>query len=134
MLHGIAWDQIDFVWPQCLPLLDKGLIESQNDFSELDIYDALKSRDMQLWVWSEKDQITCVLVTTILRYPQKFICQMLVMGGTGMEDWKDDACEEFYAWARSNNCDSIDIHGRKGWGRALGDGWQEINTHFRRKL
>lgn len=131
MLQGIPHDQVNFYWQQVLPFIERALKESQGDYTSTDIYLALRERDMQLWVWVEKDQITSVLVTQILSYPEKNVCLLFLGAGDGIEYWKDD--ETVFSWARDNNCQEAEIVGRKGWGRAL-DGWKETATHFRRAL
>lgn len=130
MLLGIPHDQVNFYWGQCAPFIERALDESPKDFTLTDIYLAVCERNMQLWVWIEDERILAVLVTEVVKYPQKTVCLMLLGAGSKIVSWIDD--ETIYEWARDQGCDEMEIYGRKGWGRALG--WKAIATHFRREL
>lgn len=85
---------------------------------------------MQLWTW-HTDRIEAVMTTAI----EDDRLLLVTMAGKNMKDWIRElpTIEE---WARNNGCNSVAIHGRRGWARALGyeiAGRDELNLHIMRK-
>ena len=50
MIRGILFDQIDDEWSEIKPLLDRAMDYADGKIDSDDIYQSIKSRDMQLWV------------------------------------------------------------------------------------
>ena len=69
---------------------------------------------MQLW----RDGDT-IAVTTIIRYPRKTTC-LIVLAGGSLETLRRclPLVEE---WARHQGCQAMEVTGRKGWLRELKD-------------
>lgn len=132
-LHGILHNEIDAMWPLVAPLVLKALARGQGDYEIADVYSALKAKEMQLWVWVGNDRVTAVLVTCIIIYPRHKVLQLVLCGGDGLEQWRDEHTKTIEAFAREVGCDCMEIFGREGWGRTL-EGWEKIHTHFRRAL
>ena len=131
MLTGILSSDLDEFWHKVRPLIQRAIDESDGDYLIDDIYEALWLRDMQLWVWYQDGEIIGALVTEILDRPENRVCTLVLGGGAGLDFWKNDTT--IYRWAKGNGCSSVEIHGRKGWGRVL-SGWKETSTNFRRDL
>jgi hypothetical protein len=95
-----------------------------------DIYDGLLKCNFQLWVWQEKE-ILSVLVTQI--YEKQ--CVLLALSGKMMSRWIKNL-PLIERWAKSVGCDSMLIHGRKGWSKKLGfkiEGRDDLNLLIMRK-
>lgn len=132
MLQGIVTDEIDTVWAICSGLLQKVIDRDQKDFLVDDIHELLKSRDMQLWVWRARNKITACLVTKIVNYPRRRVCQMPYIAGADMKDWL--ACEPIItAWAKENGCSQLEGFARKGWLRVLPH-WRVVWTTIRKDI
>lgn len=58
-----------------------------------------------------------VVVTEILGYPRKMICNILIAAGNLDEIM--ELQEEVSAWARDLGCSKLVMAGRKGWGKVL---------------
>jgi len=114
MLVGVLNTDIDEVWPIVSPLLQKAVDKGQGDFLLQDYYEALLLRNMQLWVWKPEEKITAACVTQILSYPRRKVCQILLLGGTGLKDWlkKENSLVE---WAREQGCSQMEGFARDGW-------------------
>ena len=132
MLEGVIAEQIDSVWPAVKPLIQKAIDKSQNDYSIDDVYGLLKSRDMQLWVWIEDHEVTSCLVTMIVNYPRRRVCQLPYIAGKNMKHWL--AFEEVIsAWAKERHCSQLEGFSRKGWLRVLGH-WKPVWTTIRKDI
>lgn len=131
MLEGILSTDLDSIWETVKPFIEQALEESPNDYTSQDIYEAVLLRDMQLWVWKENEKIIAALVTELRDFPRKKICTLVLGAGAGLDIWKDD--DAIFRWAKERGCHSVEIFGRRGWGKAL-TGWREVDTHFRRDL
>ena len=91
----------------------------------------------QLWfVMADRTQVLAVAVTEILQYPAKRMFSVAWCAGTQMRRWLA-YFEVFIDLAKSQDCDGIEVHGRRGWERAL-KRWgmrfdrQVVSHHFMR--
>lgn len=131
-LTGVVAADIEHVWPVIAPLLQRAVDKSQGDMSVDDIRDALTKRDMQLWVWTENTEITACLVTQIVDYPRRRVCQMPFIAGRSMKLWL--ACESMIAaWAKEHDCTQLEGFARKGWLRVLPH-WRQAWTTIRKDI
>ena len=63
------------------------------------------------------------LVTEITKHPQKKVLHIF-LGGGDLEEIKSMQ-PDVIAWAKSQDCESLTMTGRKGWSKALADiGWK----------
>jgi hypothetical protein len=73
----------------------------------------------QLWfVLADRSQVLAVAVTEVLQYPAKKMFCVAWLGGTQMRRWIE-FFEIFKDLAKKQGCDGIEVHGRRGWERAL---------------
>ena len=59
------------------------------------------------------------VVTEVAQYPQKRICRYFLAGGSNMNNWLEPIQTEIEKFAKLNNCQAIEVAGRKGWARKL---------------
>ena len=72
----------------------------------------------QLWPAAN----SCI-VTEITKHPQKKVLHIF-LGGGDLEEIKSMQ-PDVIAWAKSQDCESLTMTGRKGWSKALADiGWK----------
>ena len=69
MIVKVPKDDIDFVWKDCKPFLEKALDDTYNID---DIYKGIKKDFFQLWI-SWQGGVECAIVTEMAQYPQKKI-------------------------------------------------------------
>jgi len=124
MLNGesfplVSTKAIDTLWPTLEIFLSR---VADNKVHTEDIYNLCMDGVWLLWVHQVPDtgDITSVAVTEFIEYPQTTNLKVLFLSGDG-GDWLSgmSICERF---ARINQCESIEIHGRKGWERVLKTG------------
>ena len=75
---------------------------------------------MQLWV-KIGTEVEGAFVTKISKYPQKNILCVLLLGGKEFMKWRDEADALLNAFGKENNCEYVELFGRKGWGKVLKD-------------
>lgn len=109
VFRAYRYDQIDFVWDDYRGFIQSALDQGSNYTLE-QIYEGLKNRDMQLWVWGTE----AALVTTI----QDNWCLLLACGGKNMSKWVK-CLPHIEDWARQNGCNQMRIYGRIGWAKVL---------------
>lgn len=121
-------DQIDAVWHEVAPHIQRGL-EHGSNYTLEDVREGLKNKTMQLWTW--RDSIVhAALVTTIQEDDIKY-CLYLAVGGSLMREWLPYQ-RVIESWAREHGCEEMQIYGRPGWGRKLG--FKPVWTKFRKAL
>lgn len=119
-LSGIQANQINEVWSNVLPALQKVLDKSDKydaDHLKLDLING----DSQLWICWEGDKVYSATVTSIINHPKKKVCLVWLVGGEEIDTWLYNVgiIEE---WATAQGCETITTQCRPGWERKL-DGW-----------
>jgi len=105
--------------------LEKYIEDSLNTgvrlYSVADIYRAISKGEMQFW--SGKN---CVIITSILIYPQCKILDIVVGGGDLKELLKFKKI--ITAYAKQNKCKYLSTGGRRGWQRILNNDKQIVTV------
>lgn len=122
---GILAEDVDEVWNEVAPVIERVIEHVDGKIALSDIYQGIKSRDMQLWLIPGG-----VWVTRIVVYPQSKRLEWIAAAGQ-WDDWLTHV-ETIFEWARAHGCDAAEAGGRAGWGRKLG--WEEIHRTFRVRL
>jgi hypothetical protein len=117
-LYGVLSHAIDTVWDEVKPLLIKTLEYADGKYIVDDIYNAIKSRDMQLWVVYDNGGLLSFCITQILIYPRKKVLSLPFVGGVEMFRWLHltNIIKDF---ARENHCDFAEGYARDGWIKVL---------------
>ena len=91
---GIQSDHIEGLWKSLEPLILKPLIRTGaiDDYSALDILDLIKAGKMQCWAVVSSGVPIAALVTQIIKYPQRQVLDVYLVGGTRMNEWVDKVC------------------------------------------
>lgn len=113
--------------------LRRAIARAAGRISEQDVVERATLGELQLWLGYEGDTFKVVVVTEIAIYPtNRRICSILLLAGEGVHRWAHeiDTLERF---ARAEDCDAIEIHGRPGWGRIYPD-YRPIFTVFEKEL
>ena len=111
---------LDDIWPSVEGYIDAALIHSIGEYISSDIYDLIKSGDMQLWCVGNGEEIIAAYTTQFRSYPQRKILLVHTIGGTRFFKWGRLMEQELYRFARLQNCSHLEVYGRKGWSRLLG--------------
>ncbi len=115
--------EVGLIWKQIEPLLNKPLEIDGYAYKPKDVFDSLLIQKMQLWIsWNTKTNIVeAAIITEIIEYPQLRSCRYFLAGGTNMKVWFNPMKEQIEQWAKQNNCQRIELVGRKGWVKWLKD-------------
>lgn len=100
-----------------------------------DIYNLVSTGEWVLWVCQvpETGEITAVVVTTFIQYPQIQTLRIIFLSGDN-EDWSF-GIGVFEDFARINKCHDVEILGRKGWERTLKDrGYEFQNVTLSKRI
>ena len=120
MIEGIKGESVEAWWPLVEEYLNAALKHGLGEYSTGDIKSACISKNMQLWVKIDKE-VQGAFVTKISKYPQKNILCVLLLGGKEFITWRDEADALLNAFGKENNCEYVELFGRKGWGKVLKD-------------
>mgnify|MGYP003148467084 FL=1 len=120
MIEGIKGESVETWWSLVEEYLNAALKHGLGEYSTSDIKSACISKDMQLWVKIDKE-VQGAFVTKISKYPQKNILCVLLLGGKNFLEWRDEADALLNAFGKENNCEYVELFGRKGWGKMLKD-------------
>jgi hypothetical protein len=134
LIEGIKGESVEVWWPLVEEYLNAALKYGLGEYSITDIKSACKSKNMQLWV-KIGTEVEGAFVTKIAKYPQKNLLCVILLGGKEFHTWRDEADALLNAFGKENNCEYIELFGRKGWGRALKDiDYKEITRLFAKEI
>ena len=90
------------------PHLENALAYAGGTHDLTDVYLAIAARDMQFWPGEES-----VIVTELVDYPQRKVCNFFLAGGSLAE--LEEMAATVEQWAKEQGCDSATLTGRPGW-------------------
>lgn len=115
---GVPKSCISSVAVDIEPLLEKALRYSLGEYLPQDILDYAADGRMQLWIASENLQLIGCVVTELLNFPRKSVCNVVVVAGENLEQWMY-GYELIEQWAATMGIDEIRGYGRTGWERLM---------------
>jgi len=88
--------------------------------------------EQHLWIVFDDDKkIIAALTTRFVDYPDKRLLAGQFLGGEKIMQWRDSMLETLERWAKDNNCDGVEMTGRKGFTKVLAPhGWTPEYTVF----
>jgi len=134
LIEGIKGESVEAWWPLVEEYLNAALKHGLGEYSIGDIKSACISKNMQLWVKIGTD-VEGAFVTKIAKYPQKNLLCVILLGGKEFHRWRDEADALLNAFGKENNCEYVELFGRKGWGKVLKDiDYKEITRLFAKEI
>ena len=134
MIEGIKGESVEVWWPLVEEYLNTALEYSLGEYSITDIKNDCISKNMQLWVKLGKET-KGAFVTKIAKYPQKNLLIVILLGGNEFQEWRDEADALLNAFGKENNCEYVELFGRKGWGKMLKDiDYKEVTRLFAKEI
>ena len=118
----IPTDGVDRVWQIAAPLLEKATKRTE----KIDIPSLLKCvRDgsMQLWLaYDPKEEgVLAAAATEMVTYTSGLkSARILLLGGLHLSRW-EGLIATIEEWALSEGCSTVEMVGRRGWGRVYSD-------------
>ena len=113
-------EDIDMVWDDVVPLIEKALRHAEGELIPDDIKKHLDSANLRLWVALEGRDVIAAMVTEIIQYPRKKIVRVITLAGKDMSLWYD-FLPMLEGYAIRHGCSSLEAWTRKGMTRKLKD-------------
>jgi len=118
---GVHPAHVAMLWPRIRDFILAAMRLGYDEFyAEDDIRQACLDGAMQLWVACGDTAIEAAIVSRIVRYPKRAVCQVPLIGGRRMRAWLPAMQAMIEAFARENGCTHMEGAGRLGWCRAAG--------------
>ena len=115
MIIKVPQEDLHIVWNEVEPLIKKALDDT---YTARDILDGLVKNAFQLFI-SWEDKVESAVITEVIQYPQKKVCRYFLAGGSNINNWLEPIQQEIEKFAKYNQCDAIEVAGRKVWLRKL---------------
>tara|TARA_R110000851_G_scaffold152505_1_gene294209 strand:- start:16 stop:405 length:390 start_codon:yes stop_codon:yes gene_type:complete len=129
MIIQVPEKDLHIIWNEVEPLIKKALDDC---YTTDDILQGLANNSFQLFIsWNNK--VESAVVTEVAQYPQKKILRYFLAGGNNLNNWLEPIQETIEKFAKHNNCNSIEVAGRKGWARKL-KGYEQKIYLFSKEL
>jgi len=129
MIRKVPPEDLHIIWNEVEQKIKPALDDC---YTPQDIIDGLIQDRFQLFI-SWEDYVESAVITEIAQYPQKKICRYFLAGGNNMDNWLEPIQKEIEKFAKHNNCNSIEVAGRKGWARKL-KGYEQKIYLFSKEL
>jgi len=121
MIQGITSDYVEQAWEYVEDYIADSLKHGVGEYTTDDIKQLCQSKQMQLWIKWDDEEVKGAFVTQILNYPQMKILLVLLLGGNDFIKWRDEVDEVLLKFGKEHNCKYVEFFGRKGWGNYLKD-------------
>ena len=131
-LHLVPRENITMVWPLVIGLLKPSVDRNHGSMNERDLYEAVISGDEQLWAGSDGAKVELALTTKIVQFPRNRSLLLHNIGGANLSEYLS-FLKDIESWGKENDCDFVEIYGRKGWAKIL-KGWDAPIVLLRKKL
>src|SRR5690606_38437080 len=133
-LRGVPAGAVPALWPRVEALVQRACVRSDGRYEADDVLRALQAREMQLWIALARPglAIACVCVTEIVDYPRERRCGLVFCAGVQPERWLG-CLGGIECWARQQGCAALELQGRPGWERLLGD-WTKTHVVLRKRI
>ena len=129
MILKVPPEDLHIIWNEVEPLIKKALDDT---YTARDILDGLVKNSFQLFI-SWEDKVECAVVTEVAQYPQKKVCRYFLAGGNNIDNWLEPIQQEIEKFAKHNQCQAVEVAGRKGWSKKL-KGYEQKIYLFSKEL
>lgn len=112
--------------------LGKSVDTAHGRYSMGHIVQEILNGDQHLWVVLDDDsKVISALTTKFVSYPGKLLLAGQFLGGEKIMRWRALMLETLERWAIDNNCDGMEMTGRRGFEKVLRPhGWTPEYTVF----
>ena len=116
MICALKKDDALAVWPFVEPLIKKATDRDKGRTTPETFRQDIERDEAVLWV---TDDLSLACITAIVTHPTGLkACVVQACGGEDMEKCKE-LCELLADYAKTIDCDLLEIYGREGWLRTL---------------
>lgn len=113
---GVLSKDVPKTWPTVRRFIASGLVDGTEPER---LFDRIMRRECALWIAKTDEKIIAACITECVVKDGRKICNVISIGGFGMDDWLDDLTT-IEAWAMSQNCTAMRFEEcRAGWAKVL---------------
>ena len=125
-------DYLHLIWDEASLVLDRSTGTAHGRYSLDHIAHEIMIGEQHLWIVFDDDKkVISALTTKFVSYPGKRLLAGQFLGGERIMRWRDSMLETLERWAVDNNCDGMEMTGRRGFERILKPhGWTPEYTVF----
>jgi hypothetical protein len=119
-------DDYTKVFPKIESFLELAANYTYGRFSANDIKTDLLTKQQQLWIAYDSNEVYGFVVTEVISYPRLKVLIMHFTAGKKLLKWKDLMLSDLQDFAKSNGCKTIESYGRPGWAKIFkNDGYKQ---------
>lgn len=129
-ISSVPPEQIDYVWAQVEPMVERGLAEAAGDSLSPDYLKAsIKRGDSLLWAVHEGMNVIAVVALDVVRHPAKTTVLVVLIAGERFRDWSEKVQTLLREFAALVGADTIEAVVRDGMTKWLAPmGWRRKAT------
>ncbi len=123
ILLAIEPERLGDAWPLAEPHLQRALTRTPK-WDLLCCRESCEKGHALLWIaWDPGSKVALgALITDILCYDTSWrAARVICLGGREFKSWGRMALKMLEKWAVAEECDALELVGRKGWGRVFPD-------------
>lgn len=134
MFSIVPEEYLELIEEEIEPLLERAAGRTNGFYSIYDLIGFIYGKSHQLWIVADDDskRILAILMTTIRESLKKRILDLQFAAsvedsGSLLKDFREVMNDELDNFAVINNCDAIQIEGRRGWKKVMEPvGYKEV--------
>ena len=115
----VSPERVPAIWPHVEVWIEDA-VERCGDWTVSEIYSALQSGSMLLWVRWDGEALKSAAVSHVSIVPRGKVCSIIACGGSSDGDWKA-ALAPIECYAKEIRCVAMRIHGRPAWSKVFND-------------
>ena len=116
-------EDVPYIWSNVGPMLARVTERSEGELDPDDYLNSLMDGQMQLWIFTEDNNIVMSMVTQFIPYPKKRILRVIAMAGERFKEVHENFISMLEAFAIKYGCSALELWGRKGWKKMLPPEW-----------
>ncbi|MDA9159573.1 hypothetical protein N9O21_03370 [Rhodobacteraceae bacterium] len=131
-LHLLSAEEILTYWPNISPHIDAALEHSAGEITTFQTFQQAMTGHMHVWAFVDEDKITSAFATRFLIFDNMKSLQIMTCGGF-VADWDTSQSVHsiFEEFARENECQNIQIWGRRGWAKRMENVTSKSGTKYK---
>jgi len=131
---GVPAKVVRSISEEVLALIEKALVYSLGEYLPCDLLTHVENGKMQLWEAADGHDLKGCVVTELINFDRKSVCQIVTVAGEEFSKWKY-GYKLIEQWAFANGCEEVRFYGRPGWERVMKDaGYCKAYTVFSKEL
>jgi hypothetical protein len=116
--------------------IEPAIAASHNRITMDEVFSLINKDEVQVWFSMDKAEVVGAAVTQIVKWGsgRKSLRLILAGGKNNMYRNLEPTMEKLEEFAILMHCESVMVEGRKGWERALPDGYKFSHATFEKEL